>query len=198
MGYCLSNSVKAHKMFIFLGEGSNGKSVLCEIMTALAGGIENVSNVPIKDFNQRFSLSQIADKTLNISTENDTNTDLDTQLLKAITAGEPIQMEEKFQSPFSYKPYVKLVFAMNKMPETRDKSYGFERRLTIVPFDMRFVDDPTSENEIKVDRYLTDKLIKEELEGILTFAMRGLMRLRKIAMYSLILKELMKRWKNIN
>jgi putative DNA primase/helicase len=56
MGYCLCNSVKAHKMFIFLGEGNNGKSVLCEVMTALAGGIENVSNVPLKDFGHKFSL----------------------------------------------------------------------------------------------------------------------------------------------
>lgn len=45
MGYCLSSTVKAHKMFIFIGTGSNGKSVLCDIMTKIAGGTDNVSNV---------------------------------------------------------------------------------------------------------------------------------------------------------
>jgi putative DNA primase/helicase len=180
MGYCLSNSVKAHKMFIFLGEGSNGKSVLCEIMTALAGGIENVSNVSLKDFGHKFSLSQIADKTLNISTENEMDTNLDTQLLKAITSGEPVQMEEKFQKPFSYKPYVKLVFSMNSLPYVRDKSDGFERRLIVIPFEMRFVNrEPRMDNEAEGDPYLSEKLIKDELPGILAFAIRGLKRLRK-------------------
>jgi putative DNA primase/helicase len=180
MGYCLSSSIKAHKMFIFLGIGSNGKSVLCEIMTALAGGIENVSNVALKDFNHRFSLSQIADKTLNIATENETNTRLDTQMLKAITSGEPIQMEEKFQTPFSYRPYVKLVFAMNELPYVKDKSYGFERRLIVIPFEMRFVDyEPRSKKEAKIDRNLADTIIQEELDGIFAFAIRGLKRLRK-------------------
>jgi putative DNA primase/helicase len=180
MGYCLSNSVKAHKMFIFVGEGSNGKSVLCEIMTALAGGIENVSSVSLKDFGHKFSLSQIADKTLNISTENEMDTNLDTQLLKAITSGEAVQMEEKFQKPFSYKPYVKLVFAMNSLPYARDKSYGFERRLVVIPFEMRFVNyKPRLDNEAERDPYLTERLIKNELPGILAFAIRGLKRLRK-------------------
>jgi putative DNA primase/helicase len=180
MGYCLSNSIKAHKMFIFVGSGSNGKSVLCEIMTALAGGIENVSNVALKDFNHRFTLSQIADKTLNIATENETNTRLDTQMLKAITSGEPIQMEEKFQAPFSYKPYVKLVFAMNELPYVKDKSYGFERRLIVIPFEMRFVDhEPRSKKEAKIDRNLADTIIQEELAGIFAFAIQGLKRLKE-------------------
>ena len=179
MGYCLSNSVKAHKMFIFLGEGSNGKSVLCEIMMALAGGIENVSTVALKDFGSKFSLSQIADKTLNISTENETDTNLDTQLLKAITSGEPVQMEEKFQSPFSYKPYVKLAFAMNSLPYVKDKSYGFERRLVVIPFDVRFVDhQPRTRNELEGNPYLSE-ILMDELDGILAFAIRGLLRLRK-------------------
>jgi putative DNA primase/helicase len=178
MGYCLSNSVKAHKMFIFVGEGSNGKSVLCEIMTALAGGVENVSNVALKDFSHKFSLSQIADKTLNISTENEMDTDLDTQLLKAIASGEPIQMEEKFQNPFSYRPYAKLVFAMNNLPYVKDKSYGFERRLVVIPFDMIFVDDPKTENEAERNPDLLDELNKE-LAGILAFAIRGLKRLKQ-------------------
>jgi putative DNA primase/helicase len=178
MGYCLSNSVRAHKMFIFVGDGSNGKSVLCEIMTALAGGIENVSNVALKDFSHKFALSQIADKTLNISTENEMDSNLDTQLLKAIASGEPIQMEEKFQSPFSYRPYAKLVFAMNNLPYVKDKSYGFERRLVVIPFDMVFVDNPKTENEAERNPDLLDELNKE-LDGILAFAIRGLKRLKK-------------------
>jgi putative DNA primase/helicase len=179
MGYCLSSSIKAHKMFIFFGDGNNGKSVLTDVMTALAGGDENVSNIPIEDLNKKFSLAQIADKTLNISTENKVEITTNTQILKAIVAGDPIQMEEKHQAAFSYRPFVKLVFSMNEMPYFADKSYGLQRRLQFVPFNVRVVDhEPRSENEVKRDPYLSERLIKNELPGILAFAIEGLKRLR--------------------
>jgi putative DNA primase/helicase len=179
MGYCLSSSIKAHKMFIFYGEGNNGKSVLTDIMTALAGGDANVSNVAIEDFNKKFALAQIMDKTLNISTENKLQANMSTQILKAIVAGDPIQMEEKYQAAFSYRPFVKLVFSMNERPFFADKSYGFQRRLQFVPFTVRVVDhEPRSENEVKRDPDLADRLIKNELSGILAFAIEGLKRLR--------------------
>ena len=181
MGYCLCNSVKAHKLFFFLGEGSNGKSVLCEIMTELAGGVKNVSNVALKDLKEKFSRSQIVDKTVNISTENETEKTLDTQLLKMIASGDPIQIEEKFQNPYSYKPFVKLVFAMNDLPYVKDRSYGFERRIIIVPFEMQFVphEPRPGFKEAKIDRNLADRVIKNELSGVFAYAMEGLARLRE-------------------
>lgn len=181
MGYCLCNSVKAHKAFIFLGAGSNGKSVLCEIMTALAGGVENVSTVTLKDLSQKFSLSQIMNKTLNIATENEVIGNLNTQMLKAVSSGEAIQIEEKFQQPFSYRPYAKLVFAMNNLPYVSDRTYALERRFVIIPFEKRFVGREPREgaNEAKIERNIADTLINEELAGIFTFAMQGLERLKK-------------------
>jgi putative DNA primase/helicase len=171
MGYCLSSSVKAHKMFLFFGEGYNGKSVLTDIMTALAGGEENVSNVSIEDFNKKFSLAQIAGKTLNISTENKLDSKTNTQILKAIVAGDPVQMEEKFQAAYSYRPFVKLVFSMNEKPFFTDKSHGLYRRLQFIPFDVLVEED-------KRDPDLATNLIREELAGILVFAIQGLKRLR--------------------
>jgi putative DNA primase/helicase len=178
MGYCLSNSVKAHKFFILLGDGSNGKSVFCDVLTELAGGVHNVSNVALRNFGKQFALAQIMDKTLNISTENEIEGTLDTQTIKAIVSGEVMQMEEKFKMPISHRPTTKLIFAVNTMPKTTDKSFGFGRRVICVPFNIRFVtDEPENEMEREADFELTEKLM-EELEGIFAFAIAGLQRLK--------------------
>lgn len=178
MGYCLSYGVQAHKMFLFVGEGSNGKSVLCNIMFKLAGGAKNVSSVAMGDFEKTFARAQIVDKTLNISTENEMQKNLDTQVLKAIVSGDPIQVEEKFKSPFTYRPTVKLIFSMNNMPSTKDTSYGYQRRLIAIPFNSKFVDKPVHKEEklIMPDK---ENLLLNELDGIFAFAIEGLRRLAK-------------------
>jgi putative DNA primase/helicase len=177
MGYCLSNSVAAHKMWIFLGDGSNGKSVLCDILIALAGGIDNVSTVTLENFQKAFSLSQIVNKTLNISTENELSGRLNTYMLKAITGGDLVQFQEKFRNPFSYRPTAKLIFSVNKLPNIQDTTYGFERRVDIVPFKVRFVRKPGNANERKLIPDIKDGLL-DELGGIFAFAIEGLKRLK--------------------
>jgi putative DNA primase/helicase len=177
MGYCLSNSIEAHKLWFFLGSGSNGKSVLCDVLTELVGGIENISTVSLERFKSVFSVSQIRDKTLNISTENEVKGALNTQLIKAITSGDPIQVEEKFKNPLTYRPTAKLIFSVNKMPTIKDTSYGFGRRLDIVPFKIKFVREPKAANERKLVPNYTKKLLKER-EGIFAFAIEGLKLLK--------------------
>jgi putative DNA primase/helicase len=182
MGYCLSSSVAAHKMWFFLGEGSNGKSVLCDIMTELVGGIEKISSVPLEKFTNPFAVAQIKDKTMNISTENEVKKLTNTQLIKAITSGDPIQVEEKFKNPLTYRPTAKLIFSINTMPDIRDMSYGLGRRLDIVPFKIRFVKEPKAANEKKLVRNIKEQLLKER-EGIFAFAIEGLKLLKKKKYY---------------
>ena len=183
LGYCLTAETKAQKGFIFLGEGSNGKSVLCDLMYHLYGE-ENISSVSIKDLSNSFSRYNLLNKTVNIATENEIDSNgLDTQYLKAITTGDVIFAEEKYKQGVSFRPFCKLVFAANKLPYSRDKSYGFVRRLVIVFFDSKYKFELTKADKEnpkikKADPNLLDKLL-EELDGIFNFALEGLKRLRK-------------------
>lgn len=77
---------------------------------------------------------------------------------------------------FPYEPYVKLLFATNRLPYSKDKSFGLARRLVIVPIMKQFVDDPKGLNQEKSDRNLFDNLL-EKLPGILNFAITGFQRL---------------------
>lgn len=68
---------------------------------------------------------------------------------------------------------------MNSLPKVKDFSYGFERRLVIVPFEQRFVlHKPKKKNEIQADPDLVERL-EGEIDGIFAFAIRGLERLRQ-------------------
>jgi putative DNA primase/helicase len=178
MGYAISPGVEAQKFLILYSDGASGKSTLCDILFALAGGYKNVSCVALGDLGKRFQRSQLVDKVLNLSTESDVSGAMDTQALKAIVSGDPLQIERKGQDPFTYRGNVKIVAAVNHLPYPRDKSYAFTRRLVIIPFLRRFVDEPKAEHEAKIDREMMSRLLPE-LPGILNFALKGLKRLKK-------------------
>jgi len=170
-GYCLTTETRAHKAFLFYGKGSNGKSVLIEMLKCLLGKA-NISSVTLGELNKAFSRYELVDKLLNVATENELSEDaLNTTYFKAIVSGEEIQVEKKHEQGFSYAPYCKLVFALNNLPYSKDKTLGFRRRLIVVPFNKTF-------EEGKADVFLQESL-KEELPGILNFALAGLERLRK-------------------
>ena len=170
MGYFLTAETRAHKMFILEGAGSNGKSVLIEIIENLCG-LKNVSHVSMNDLNQTFARGELVGKTLNVASENEfSERGLSTQHIKAISSGDTIRVELKYQQGFSYKVICKLLFAMNALPKVSDLSHGFLRRLVIIPFRRIFKKD--------ADKDITVKLL-EELPGIFNFAVEGLKRLKE-------------------
>jgi len=171
MGYLLTTETKIHKAFFFYGDGANGKSVLLEIITMLVGR-PNVSNISLKDLEKPFNRAALMGKTVNIATENEvTGRGFDSQYLKAIVSGDGINVEKKFQDPISYSPICKLIFATNNLPVSPDCSYGFYRRIMIIPFNKQF----TAET---ADIDLKNKL-EGELAGILNWSLMGLRRLRQ-------------------
>jgi putative DNA primase/helicase len=176
MGYILSPRVDAQKFFIFYSPGASGKSTLCDILLELAGGEENVSTIALADLNKKFARSQIFGKVLNLSTESDVSGGMDTQALKSLSAGDIIQLESKGKDPITYRPSAKLVFAINSLPYPKDRSFALVRRMVIIPFLRRFVDNPTGKYEAKIDRDIKSRLLPE-LPGIFTFALGGLQRL---------------------
>lgn len=171
LGYLLSAETKAEKAFFFHGGGANGKSVHISVITHLVGK-DNISSVPLSDFNQPFGLESLINKTVNIAAENEMGGKaLKTENFKAIVSGDTISVNIKYRPAISYTPHCKLVFVMNTLPDTMDVTAGFSRRLVIVPFKQTF-----KENERNVN--LLHELL-DELPGILIWALEGLKRLRE-------------------
>jgi putative DNA primase/helicase len=175
MGYCMTTETTAHKLFLFQGDGSNGKSVLCKVIEKLVGE-ENTSSISLSSMNKDFSIAEIVDKLVNISTESEIAS-LNTEKVKAISSGDSIQINAKFAGVYSYKPFAKLIFCVNNLPYMPDKTSAMRRRLVIIPFEYSYVEgEPVGKYQKKMDKDMERKLIKE-LAGIFNFALTGLERL---------------------
>lgn len=174
-GYCLTEETSAQKAFMFYGRGSNGKSLLAEILVNLVGKA-NTSAVPLSDLDNSFARFELVDKLLNLATENEiSDGGLNTTFFKSIVAGDPIRVEKKFEQGFMYQPKCKLVFCLNNMPYSKDKSWGFQRRIILIPFKKVFTEeDPMTKN---YDELL--QALLSELDGIFSWALEGLERLRQ-------------------
>ena len=167
LGYTLSCCHQGNAFLISVGAGANGKSTLFDVLAQLVG-IENVSSAPLSNFNSEFGLEPLIGKKLNLATESDVDA-FKTGKLKALTAGEIISINRKNKQEITTKLPTKLVFLMNELPLLSDDSFGFERRLLILPFDRIFLPH-------EQDKDLPKKLANE-LEGILNWSLEGLRRL---------------------
>lgn len=178
LGYIFWDGMQAQKLFIFLGNGANGKSVLAQIMTMLYGE-QNVSSTPLQKLESSFGLQDLTDKWLNLAAENEQSDDINTEVLKSLSSGDRMLVNKKYQAPTTELLRTKLVLIMNNMFKTRDKTNGFYRRLIIIPFEKTFV-EYTGGVKDKDVAYRDPKLlgkIAPEISGILNFALEGLQRL---------------------
>jgi putative DNA primase/helicase len=164
LGYSLVPHCRYERFGILLGDGANGKSVILSLLGELLGH-ENISAVPMSQFDRTFARAQLQDKLANIVTELAFGEVLADAAVKAIVSGEPTTVEHKFQAPFVLRPYATLWLSTNHMPHTRDYSPAIMRRALIVRFNRSFSPE-------EQDRTLLDKL-KEELPGILNLVLKA-------------------------
>jgi P4 family phage/plasmid primase-like protien len=157
MCYLMLPDYSYQKVFIFFGSGRNGKSVLTSVITNLLGK-ENVSSSSIHDLaNNRFSLINLKDKLMNLSSEIGSK-DLETEMLKKLSGGDVITADRKYKEPLSFINTARLVINANQLPRFSELNDAILERFVLIRFPKTFRDD-------KVNTNLINELI-EELPGI--------------------------------
>ena len=161
---------------VLSGPGGNGKGVCTGFMRAMYGA-DNVSNVALPDMNKPFMVTTLAGKLANF--DDDVSSDFVTgnllSLVKRLSGGDTVQGNIKYQQPFDFVPYSKLVICANEMfaIKSADMNDGLDRRLHFIPFDVTF--KPGTEG---YDPFLSRKLATEEAcQRGLKLAVDGLVRL---------------------
>lgn len=175
MGYLLIPSAKYQVMLWLLGPGSNGKSVINEVIIKMLGEA-NVSAISLDKISKRFQSAELVGKLANISDELEADGYLRDDMLKQAVAGNRIQGEYKNKNPFYFRPYARFVVAMNKLPRIKDTSHGFFRRLMLLTFNRIIAKE-------EQDRELVQKLTAE-LPGIFVWALEGLKRLNEHGVFT--------------
>jgi putative DNA primase/helicase len=172
-GYCLIPDVRFERAFMFVGSGANGKSTLLNLIGAFLGK-SNISKIPLQELcDHRFKRAGLFGRVANIFTDLSSKSLQDPSYFKAIVSGDDIDAERKFKTPFSFKPFSRLIFSANKIPRSYDRTFAFYRRWSIVPFPFTF-------KGRKANRNLISKLTtKDEMSGLLNRAVTGLKRVFK-------------------
>ena len=179
MAYTLYKDNPFEVIAKLFGYGANGKSVFTGLLTQLHGP-KNVSNVPLPlMLKNRFALSDLENKYVNIDTELSSTTLHDTALLKMVTGRQPVRIERKNQRAYDVILYAKLIFSANKIPETEDESDAYFRREIIISFPNRF-EDGKGADPCLIKKSTTE----EEMSGIFNILVMTLRRVLNKGIFS--------------
>jgi P4 family phage/plasmid primase-like protien len=173
-GYCLTPTLTAHKFLFLEGDGANGKSVACAVLTALLGP-ENVSAVPLEQFGERFALWPTSGKLANVASEIGEIDRVAEGILKQYTSGDAMQFDRKHRDPITARPTAKLIFASNNRPRFSDKSGGLWRRMILMPWRV-VIPEGERVRGLDTPQWWQDQ---GELPGVLLWAIAGLHRLQQ-------------------
>jgi P4 family phage/plasmid primase-like protien len=185
LGYILFvGEIPFHCAAIFLGPGSNGKSVLINVIERILAWI--VSHVPLQQIGvDRFASADLVGSVLNVSPEIGRDDKLSEQV-KAILAGDMMMHQRKFEHPFNARVTAKHIITANHLPQATDTSFGFFRRFLIFRFRKVFLFE--YEKTLRVDCEargipyqeadgFIEKTLATEIDGIFVWMLRGLVRL---------------------
>lgn len=170
IGYCLYKGYPIQKAFMLIGEGSNGKSTFLSMLKEFLGN-ENCSTISLQTLeNNRFAISQLHGKLVNIFADLPSAALSQTSMFKIMTGGDAAYAEKKFTHGYNFVNYAKLIYSANRVPKSPDETDAFMRRWVFIIFPNQFLDN--------ADRSLLKKLVsQEELSGLLNFALEGQKRL---------------------
>ena len=172
VGYSLTGRIEEQCLFIFNGDGANGKSTLVNTITKLLGGYSKTAPEQTLLANQRTGvgddLAYLQGARFISVSEIDEGQALAEAKVKRITGGDDIAGRALYSLYGSLNIVAKIVIATNNLPKINGRDHGIYRRLQIVPFQRRF-------EAHEQDKTFADKR-EAELSGILNWAIRGCMQ----------------------
>jgi putative DNA primase/helicase len=169
-GYLLVPDTSLQKMAWLVGGGGNGKSVYLGVIGKLLGE-QYVSTAMLDRLDRPYVRAELTGKLANISYEIAAGAVIKDAFLKSIVAGDPIEAAYKRKPSFSFFPTARLMASTNNLPQPKDMTDGFNRRLIILPFNRQFKME--EQNPLLLEQLIA------ELPGILVWAIHGLRRLRQ-------------------
>jgi len=173
LGYSILGKTDEQCLFIAYGTGANGKSTLFEVIREVLGDYAKVTDFEIfltshkSDVRMLEAVGELAGVRFALASEVDSTKRFSESLIKRLTGGDTLRGTKLRQSSFEFRPQFSLWFLANHLPFAKDGSYGFWRRIKVVPFTRQFTSD-------RRDPHLQTKLLKER-DGILGWLLQGAM-----------------------
>lgn len=160
---CLHGSVKAEKYWFWTGSGGNGKGTLVTLINLAFG--EYSGEMPIQVLTSgRQKPGEASPEVVRLkgvravfSQEPEQGKPMNASILKQFSGGDEVTGRMLYGNSVTFVPQWKMITCCNDLPPLPGDDGGVWRRVVVVHFGQRFVDNPTGENEHKKDDTLKDK-----------------------------------------
>ncbi len=170
-GYTLTGGTEAHKAFLLVGGGSNGKSVFLKALQNVMGSyaITAEKHVIIETRNEQHpaGVAALEGARLVVVAELPAGRHLNGAQFKSLVSGDEVSARLMRQNFRTFTPQLKLWVTTNSLPRVSDDTDGLWRRIVPIPFSVSFKGSD-------IDPDLEMKL-KAEAPGILAWMIQGLM-----------------------
>jgi putative DNA primase/helicase len=154
VGYLFTGGNTHNRMFFLTGTGANGKSTLMHLITEIFKGY--TCAVQLQDLSRNFGLQPLLGKKVNIVYDLSAKALTDIGSIKAITGGDEISIDRKFESTISVRLGTKILATGNILPKVDEATFAFFRRVVHLELKNRFTNP---------DRGIYNK-ISADIEGI--------------------------------
>ena len=157
------------KFAMFIGSGSNGKSVVFDVIKSVIGK-QYVSFLDPTQLMDAKNLIDVDGKRLNFAPDIRKGASFDSAL-KALSSGQEVTGWEMYKGGKVIK-CPPLVFAMNELPRFRDVTGAFFRRILLFSFDVTIPEE-------RQDKSLAARIVRNESAGVFRWMMEGLWRMQE-------------------
>ena len=179
---------KLQTIFIMYGDGGSGKGVTSNIMTAMLPK-RRLTHFALPELNDNIFRSRLADVRINFTAEVERGKKFSLRSLLEMSGGGDIAARGIYQSPSEFKAMCSFVISTNNWFPLDTIGKETERRFgsSIVQFAKR-------EEDAEVDIHLSEKIVDQELPGVLAWAMEGVRLFLEHGFEDELSRELYRRW----
>jgi len=167
IGYLFIRDLKLEKAFFLYGTGSNGKSVIFEVIKGILDP-DMITNYSLVHLTNKlgYQVADLNNRLINYGSDISMK-NIDAAVFKQLVSGEPIGTRQIREKAFTMTNYAKLIFNVNKIDDADvENTHGFFRRIIYVPFYVTI-------SKEQQDKNLHKKLL-ENKAGILNWIIEGI------------------------
>ena len=173
LGLALTAYTKEEAWFLLLGQGENGKTTLFDLITFIMGEYAvrvDEKTISVSNMNRGGSIAspdiaRLKGMRLAVVAETEEGAVLATSRLKDMASGEQVTARYLNRDNFEFYQTHKIFIYTNHIPQVRDNSHGFWRRVSLIPFNY------TVPSEKKDKNLIFD--LQKEAEYVLAWMIEG-------------------------
>jgi P4 family phage/plasmid primase-like protien len=165
----LIGAKKEHAFNIYRGSGSNGKSILTDLMSQALG--EYKGTVPITLVTEKrgtiggtsSEIIQLKGVRYAVMQEPSKDAVINEGILKELTGGDPIQARALYSDSEIFEPQFSLVVCTNALFDVKSNDDGTWRRMKLVDYMSKFISEGETHTDDTKYVFPKDKGLKEKL-----------------------------------